>query len=135
MSRTETMTFAGDSPGTLRHLTCVRYGKPGAVPKVYLQAGLHADEMPGVLVLQYLKKVLDDAQAAGHIRGEILVVPFANPIGLAQWQQNKPQGRQDPITMQNFNCNYPDVASLVADTLATALRKTSRLSGLHFATR
>ena len=45
--------------------------------KVYLQAGLHADEMPGVLVLQHLMALLDEAEKRGQILGEVLVVPAA----------------------------------------------------------
>ena len=37
--------------GTARTLTVRRYGKPGAGPKAYLQAALHADELPGVIAL------------------------------------------------------------------------------------
>lgn len=106
-----------DSPGTARRLACHRFGTPGARPKVYLQAGLHADEMPGVLALQHLMTHLDGIDADGRIRGEILVVPLANPIGHSQWLQHKPQGRQDLESMQNFNRGYPDLAALAGDAL------------------
>ena len=42
------------SLGTERHLTVHAYGDPDARPKAYLQAGLHADELPGSLVLHHL---------------------------------------------------------------------------------
>ena len=38
------------SPGTERFVKAHRYGKPGARPKAYLQASLHADEIPGMLI-------------------------------------------------------------------------------------
>ncbi len=101
-----------DSPGQQMSLTCLRFGVPGARPKAYLQAGLHADEMPGPLVLHHLRGLLKAAEAEGRILGEVLLVPFANPIGLAQWVQQKPQGRQDLGSMQNFNRGYPDLAAL-----------------------
>ncbi len=41
------------SPGTARSLTVHRFGAPGARPKAYLQAGVHADEIPGLLVLHH----------------------------------------------------------------------------------
>jgi len=53
-------------------------------PKVYFQAGLHADEWPGFLVLNRLIKLLKKADKSGLIQGEIVIVPVANPIGLAQ---------------------------------------------------
>ena len=40
------------APGTRREIEVLRFGTPGARPKAYLQAGLHADELPGMLVLQ-----------------------------------------------------------------------------------
>ncbi len=113
----ETRDLPADSPGRAHRLTCLRYGSPGARPKVYLQAGLHADEMPGVLTLQHLAGLLDAAEAAGQVTGEILLVPLANPIGFAQWIQHKPQGRQDLESMQNFNRGYPDLAPRAGDAL------------------
>ena len=37
--------------GTERTLTAWRYGRAGARPKAYLQAAIHADEIPGMLVI------------------------------------------------------------------------------------
>ena len=36
------------APGTERHIIARRYGEPGARPKAYLQASVHADELPGM---------------------------------------------------------------------------------------
>ncbi|KVW85988.1 peptidase M14 [Burkholderia cepacia] len=86
-----------------------RYGAVGARPKVYIQAGLHADELPGMLVLRCLRELLDDAAARGRIRGEIAVVPQANPIGLEQHGDGFLLGRYDAETGSNFNREYPDL--------------------------
>ena len=72
------------TPGSQRLIKAHHFGEVGARPKVYLQAGLHADEWPGFLVLNKLISLLKKAQAAGTIVGEIIIVPVANPIGLAQ---------------------------------------------------
>ncbi len=119
--RIETLALTGASAGTRRELTLYRYGAVGAGPKVYLQAGLHADEMPGVLVLQKLMDLLDQAAGRGEIKGEICVVPVANPIGLSQWMHQRPFGRQDTESLQNFNRGYLDLAKLVAPVLAEGL--------------
>ena len=116
-----TRPLAADSPGTSLALTCFRFGTQGARPKAYLQAGLHADEMPGVLTLQHLLPLLEAAEAGDRIAGEVLVVPLANPVGFAQWVQGKPQGRQDLGSMQNFNRGFPDLAALAGDDLETRL--------------
>ena len=68
--RIETLALTGASAGTRRELTQYRFGASGAQPKVYLQAGLHADEVPGVLVLQHLMDLLDQASGRGEIRGD-----------------------------------------------------------------
>lgn len=117
----ETWPLTVASAGTRRELTLYRYGVAGGGPQIYLQAGLHADEMPGVLVLQHLMDLLDEAEARGEIAGEILVVPMANPIGLSQWAFQRPLGRQDAATMHNFNRGYPELAALVGDDLAGQL--------------
>ncbi len=113
----ERLTLRGDSAGTQRSLAVYRFGQAGAGPKVYLQAALHADEMPGVLVLQHLLPLLETAEEAGRILGEVVVVPLANPIGFAQWTHHKPLGRFEAETMQNFNRGYPDLAALIGDGL------------------
>ena len=95
--------------GTSRALTVRTYGTVGKGPKAYFQAALHADELPGVLVLHHLEKLLADAEAKGEITGEIVVVPFANPIGFTQYVDMKPLGRFDMRTGQNFNRHYPDL--------------------------
>lgn len=115
--QTETVPLSGPSPGTTRTLTRHHWGNPGARPKVYLQAGLHADEMPGPLALYHLMELLDQAGAAGRIKGHVVVVPLANPIGLSEWLLHKPVGRRDLEGAQNFNRAYPDLAALAGATL------------------
>ena len=47
------------------------------------QAALHADEIPGLLVLHHLQRLLDQASVAGAIDGEVVIVPLANHAGVA----------------------------------------------------
>ena len=119
--KSETVALTAVSPGTIRVLTRHVWGKAGQGPKVYLQSALHADEMPGAIALWHLMDLLDRAEAEGRITGEVVVVPLANPIGLTQWLQGKPQGRQDLESMRNFNRGYPDLAALAGDALAGRL--------------
>jgi len=121
----ETHELQQSSPGTRRSISCLRYGG-SAGPVVYLQAGLHADEMPGVLVLQHLLPLLDAAEAAGHITGEIRVVPVANPLGLSQWAFQRPLGRLEAETLHNFNRGFPDLAALAGDHLKERLTGNSQ---------
>lgn len=107
----------GDIPGTSRTLEAHVWGAEGARPKVVIQAGLHADEMPGMIVAQHLMDRLDLADGEQRIAGEVWVVPVANPIGLGQWIAHKPQGRQDLESLQNFNRGFPDLAALAGDRI------------------
>ena len=78
------------APGTQRELVSLHYGRPGSGPKVYIQASLHADELPGMLTAHHLRQQLDRLEAEGRIQGEIVLVPMANPIGLSQWLAGNP---------------------------------------------
>ena len=109
------------SMGTERRLTVIRYGRAGTGPKAYLQAGLHADEPPGFLVMHHLIEALDRVAATGKIRAEIVLVPVANPIGLAQWRDEVLQGRFAFYDNINFNRGYPDLTDPVADAVAGRL--------------
>lgn len=113
----ERRSLAGASAGTSRHLTSFVFGQGLPGPSAYLQAGLHADEMPGVLILQHLILHLEAAEARGDLRGEVRVVPVANPIGLTHWAHGKPLGRHDQDSLRNFNRYYPELATLAGDRL------------------
>ena len=92
------------------NLTSYHFGTPGTGKKVYIQASLHADEVPGMLVAQFLRTELAALEAAGKIVGEIILVPAANPLGLAQAIHGAPFGRFDLTTGTNFNRAYKHVA-------------------------
>jgi predicted deacylase len=92
-------------------LTSFHYGTPGTGKKVYIQAALHADEVPGMLVAQFLRTELAALEASGSIRGEVILVPAANPLGLAQAIHGAPFGRFDLTTGTNFNRAYKHVAA------------------------
>ncbi len=100
--------------GTERHLVSLHYGARGAGEKAYLQASLHADELPGMLVMHHLIALLDRAEAEGRLRGEVVLVPAANPIGLSQRLFHGGIGRFEANSGENFNRAYPDfLAALV----------------------
>ncbi|MBY0466263.1 MAG: succinylglutamate desuccinylase/aspartoacylase family protein, partial [Burkholderiales bacterium] len=81
------------SIGTQRTLTSLHFGEAGARPKVMIQASLHADELPGMLVAHHLRQHLAQAEANGELRGEVVLVPIANPIGLSQTVLHSQLGR------------------------------------------
>lgn len=113
MKRTvERIPLPSLSPGTRRELTVHHYGTPGAGPRAYLQAALHADEHPGLLALNHLIRMLDEAP--DPILGEIVIVPVANPIGLSQQLHGYLVGRYDFSGGLNFNREFPELSETVA---------------------
>ncbi|MBK6386546.1 MAG: succinylglutamate desuccinylase/aspartoacylase family protein [Rhodoferax sp.] len=101
------------SLGSQKTLTSLHFGTPGARPKAYIQASLHAEELPGMLAAHHLRALLERAQREGQIQGEVILVPVANPIGLAQRLDHKPMGRFELGTSENFNRHYPDLCAVV----------------------
>ncbi len=113
----EMIELPDSAPGAKLNLRIVSYGDSSARPKIYLQAALHADETPGLLVSHELEKLLDAADAEGRINGHIVLVPVANPIGLGQFNFGSLLGRYHAIDGINFNRNYPDLFPLLRDAL------------------
>jgi predicted deacylase len=89
--------------------------------KAYIQASLHADEPPGMLVQFHLRKELERLEAAGQLAGEIVLVPLANPIGVAQRVLGNTLGRFSLAEGENFNRHYADLSERVLDRLRPAI--------------
>jgi len=117
----EKKTLPAVSMGNKRTLTVIRYGKGSVGKKAYVQAGLHADEAPGYLVMHHLINLLDAADAAETIQGEILLTPVANPIGAGQWRDEVLRGRFDYFDNTNFNRKHLDITEKVAENIQNAL--------------
>ena len=112
--------------GTNREIVSFHYGEEGRGEKIYIQASLHADELPGMLVAHHLRRRFAELEAAGKIRGEIVVVPVANPVGLAQTLLYSQVGRFEMATGENFNRHYPAMYPAVVDGLEAKLGADSK---------
>lgn len=117
---TQQHLLRGSTPGTQRELIAFHYGPEGGA-KAYLQAGLHADELPGLLVLHHLRTRLAALESAGALRGRVVVVPVANPIGLSQHLLRNANGRFLHETGENFNRHFPALTARVAAAVEGAL--------------
>ena len=105
------------APGTQRELVSLHFGTPAqhsGGQKAYIQASLHGDELPGMLVAHHLRLQLAELEAAGRVTGEIVLVPMANPIGLSQFLLHAHLGRFEMMSGENFNRHYPDQIAAVA---------------------
>jgi hypothetical protein len=120
MSQCDHVQLPAWFPGTARHLAVYRFGRAGARPKVYVQAGIHADELPANLVAHHLKALLAEAEREGRIAGEIVLVPVANPLGLSNVTMSDHLGRYHQATGQNFNRGWPNVAAEAVNAAAEA---------------
>ena len=113
--------IAGDTEGVSYEFPVFRFeGSDKAAPSAYLQAALHAGELPGVVAIDALMPMIAKAEAEGRIKGSITIVPSANPIGRAQYHFGEHQGRFHLGTRTNFNRGFPLLAapdtSLLPDT-------------------
>ena len=102
-----------------RHLRVLAYGAAGARPKAYLQASLHADEIPGMLVSNHLCQLLNAAGPA--ITGEIILLPVANPLGLSQMVSGHLAGRYALSGAGNYNRQFPQLTAAAAARLGNQL--------------
>jgi predicted deacylase len=113
------------SLGNARTLKAIHYGDQTAGRKAYVQAGLHADEAPGFVVMHHLIDLFDRADADNKIEGHIVLVPVANPIGVSQWRDEALQGRFDFFNNINFNRQYPDISDQIAEQVKKRLGSSS----------
>ncbi len=109
------------SLGRQTQLSSLHFGNAGDGPKAYIQASLHAEELPGMLAAFHLRALLATAEQQGRMRGEVVLVPVANPIGLAQRLDHTSMGRFELGSSENFNRNYPDLAAAVYDQVKNRL--------------
>jgi len=125
--------IAGDTAGVAYELPVYRFeGSSRTASSAYIQAALHAGELPGTVAIHALMPLLRRAEAEGRLRGAITVVPGANPIGRAQYHFGNLEGRFHLGTRTNFNRDFPllptpDASQLATDAGTTDQRLKARL--------
>ncbi len=115
--QTDIIELIAPAPGQSCHLTVLRFGATGLGRKAYVQAALHADEVPAMLTALHLKALLQEAEAKGLLQGEIVLVPYANPLGLSQHIHGQHHGRFALSDGINFNRGFPELGAAAADRL------------------
>ena len=114
-------TLVGDSPGRTTELSYFRIGPEHADKKVYLQAALHADEQPGILILHHLLEMLRAADEAGELSAQFVLFPMVNPLGMGDIEFGRHQGRYDRGTGVNHNRQWPELFSAIDQSLLEKL--------------
>lgn len=79
-----------------------RLAGDGSAPSVYIQANMHGAEVQGNAVIFQLLELLRPL----NIKGDITLVPYANPVGCNHKNGEYTLGRFDPITGVNWNRMY-----------------------------
>ena len=92
--------------GSRRHIDSEHYGPIGQGRKIYIQAALHADEIPAMLVATLLRRHLVALEKANRLKDEIVLVAVANPVGLSQYVMGALSGRFELGSGRNYNRNF-----------------------------
>jgi len=114
-------TLVGDTPGRSTELIYYRIGPDNAGQKVYLQAAVHADEQPGILILHHLLRLLSDADAAGELKAQFVLMPMVNPLGMGDIEFGQHQGRYNRSSGVNHNRQWPDLYASIDKGLGDKL--------------
>ena len=122
----ETLPILSTTPGCQYAIEVCRFGASGVGPKAYIQAAMHADEVPAILVAQQLRQGLLELEQQGQLVGEVVLVPYANPIGLAQHVLGQHHGRFDLRDGANFNRGYAELGARLAEHLRASLTQDAR---------
>lgn len=115
--RSEFVALPPSSPGVSLGVSVLSYGPENAEEMCYIHAALHADELPGLLVVNHLIKDLDELESRGRIDKRIVVLPYANPIGLQQDLLGNHIGRFSFATGTNFNRDFGDYTRKIVDRI------------------
>jgi len=116
----EKIVLPSCAPGNQRYLFVHKWG-PQNGDSAYIQASLHADEVPGLLVANHLIKMIQEIDSLGGITKQIIVVPFANPIGLSQSVFERHIGRYCLASSINFNRNWIDLTNRITSKVEALL--------------
>lgn len=120
----------GDTPGTQWRFPVLRFkGAQAGAPSAYMQAALHANELPGVVAIHALVPMLAKAESRGRILGDITIVPHANPIAAGEHLFLDHMGRFSFHSRTNYNRGFPlldgagDAGGLAEDDAPVAAEK------------
>ena len=113
--------LVGDGPGRHTELNYYRVGPEDAKKKVYLQAAIHADEQPGILVLHHLLELLRAADEGGLLKARFVLFPMVNPLGMGDIEFHKHQGRYYRGTGVNYNRAWPELYPAITEELLAQL--------------
>jgi uncharacterized protein len=111
--QTEHIDLIAPAPGQSCRVQVLRFGSASSGRKAYIQAALHADEVPAMLTALRLKSLLMELETQGQLLAEIVLVPYANPLGLSQHIHGQHHGRFNLSDGINFNRSFPELTQAI----------------------
>jgi hypothetical protein len=114
-------SLRGDTPGRSTELNYFRVGPGQAGKKVYLQAALHCDEQPGILILHHLLELLREADERGELDAQFVLFPMVNPLGMGDIEFDRLQGRYSRASGVNHNRGWPSLYEAIAEDVKPRL--------------
>ncbi|MDO6444806.1 M14 family metallopeptidase [Colwellia sp. 1_MG-2023] len=100
----------------------------GNAPSVYIQANMHGAEVQGNAVIFQLLELLRNT----NIKGDITLVPYANPVGCNHKNGEYTLGRFDPITGVNWNRMYHFDESIIKPFVRDSIGKDDKTIEANF---
>ena len=97
-------------------------------PSVYIQANMHGAEVQGNAVIFQLLELLRHTK----IKGDITLVPYANPVGCNHKNGEYTLGRFDPITGVNWNRMYHFDESMIKPFVRESIGKDDKTIEANF---
>ncbi|MEW6990292.1 succinylglutamate desuccinylase/aspartoacylase family protein [Colwelliaceae bacterium 6441] len=97
-------------------------------PSVYIQANMHGAEVQGNAVIFQLLELLRETE----IKGDITLVPYANPVGCNHKNGEYTLGRFDPITGVNWNRMYHFDESIIKPFVQQSIGKDDQTIEANF---
>ncbi len=136
--KTERVQLESTGAGTGLNLCHHTFGPPSGRKALYIQAALHAGEVPGLLVLQHLLAALTRFEQDGKLLHQVTVSSWANPVGMNQHVMGHLSGRFDLDGTGNFDRNFVDLRPAIDSTFGVpgslALSDTEIKAWLKLAT-
>ena len=105
-TKTYLIPLAQRPDGEAFHLQVIDLDSGKEGPFLYLQSGLHGNELQGHAALVKLLEIFETQSWKGRVR----IVPVCNPLGVSQKIGDMTQGRFEPVSGDNYNRSFFEVA-------------------------
>lgn len=114
--------------GALLTVPVYRLKGDSSAPSVYIQANMHGAEVQGNAVVFQLLELLKNIS----VKGDVTLVPYANPVACNHKNGEYTLGRFDPITGVNWNRMYHFDPSIIKPFVRESIGKDDAIIAANF---